>query len=80
MSNKARHDGYYYMDKAEQGGCKVELDRKNHTKIHAPDNSSVMMISPHLMDAGTEGAVRKWLVRFGIILILILVVVIFVLL
>jgi len=74
MSDKAKHDGYYYMDKAEQGGCKVELDRNNHTKIHSPDKSSMMMISPHLMDAGTESAIRRWLVRFGIVLILVVVV------
>jgi hypothetical protein len=74
MSNKAKHDGYYYMDKAEQGGCKVELDRKNHTKIYSPDKSSTLVISSRLTDAGSECVIRKWLLRFGIVLILVVVV------
>jgi hypothetical protein len=73
MSNKAKHDGYWYMDKAEKGGCKVELDRGNHTKISSPDKSSTLIISSRLTDAGSEFAIRKWLVRFGIVLILIVV-------
>jgi hypothetical protein len=71
MKKTNKHDVYYYCDKAEQGGMKVKFDYSNHPIIESPDGNSSMMLPSNLKSSHTECIIRKWLIRFGIVLILV---------
>lgn len=66
----AKHTGDFYISKAEKAGCIVKFGRGDHVKIYAPDKSSMMVIPRHLNGNGTECAIRKWLLKFGVALCL----------
>ena len=70
MKKTNKHDTYYYCDKAEQGGLKVKFDY-SHPIIDAPDGSS-MMLPANLKSAHTESIIRRWLVKFGVLFLLII--------
>jgi hypothetical protein len=70
MKKTNKHDTYYYCDKAEQSGLRVKFDYSNHPIIDAPDGSSLMLPSS-LKSSHTECIIRKWLIRFGVVLILV---------
>ena len=67
----AKHTGDFYISKAEKAGCMVKFGKGDHVKVYAPDKSSMMVIPRHLNGNGTECAIRKWLLRFGIVLCLV---------
>jgi len=64
----AKPSGNFYISKAEKGGCMVKAGRGDHVKVYSPDKSSMMVIPRNLHGTGTECAIRKWLLRFGIVL------------
>jgi hypothetical protein len=76
MSKKCKHDGYYYCAKAEEGGMKVDFNFQGHPIIKSKDGNS-LMLPRNLQNASTEGLIVKWLLKFGIVIILILAMVYF---
>lgn len=69
MTKKCKHDVFYYCDKAEKGGLKVKFNFQGHPIIEAKDSS--LMLPRNLNNPGTECAIRKWLLRLGIVLIIV---------
>ena len=62
----------YYLNLAKKNGMKVRSGGK-HWKIEAIDqngNRSVMMIPREVKATGTEHAIRKWFIRMGVLLAL----------
>ncbi len=70
MKQHSKHDSYYYADKAEKSGMKVDFDCHGHPIIDAPDGSS-MMLPANLKSTHMECIIRKWLIRIGVLLILV---------
>ena len=71
MKKTNKHDTNYYVDKAERSGLRVNFDYSNHPIIDAPDGSS-MMLPANLKSAQTESIIRRWLVKFGVLFLLII--------
>lgn len=68
---KCKHDVYYYCDKAEKGGLKVDFNFQGHPIIRSPKDDESIMLPSNLQSSHTEGLIRKWLIRFGVILLII---------
>lgn len=69
----AKRSGSYYIDKACEGGCTSKQGRGDHVKLYSPKGyePSMMVVPVNLKGNGTEHAIRKWLLKFGIVCVLI---------
>jgi len=71
MKKTNKHDTNYYCDKAEQSGMKVRF-YGNHPIIESPDRSNMLMLPTTLKSAHTESLIRRWLIKFGVLFILVI--------
>ena len=69
MNQKPKHDTFWYCDKAEKHGMTVKFDHRNPI-IETPDGDDAIMLPANLKSAHTEGLIKKWLLRFGVMLLL----------
>lgn len=69
----AKKSGSYYIKQAEKNGLKV-CNGSKHIKVYAPDGS-MMTIPYNLKGNGTEFSIRKWFMKLGILVVLVLAIV-----
>ena len=68
MPRLKHESGKYYVKAAEKAGLQVSNGRGDHAKVYAP-NGQMMVIPQHRQLAtGTECAVVKFLLAFGVVL------------
>lgn len=77
----AKKSGDYYIQVAEKNGCEVKCGKGDHYKVYSPEgyDRSMMVVPRNLKGNGTENAIRKWLMKFGIVCALIFVFLVFIL-
>jgi predicted RNA binding protein YcfA (HicA-like mRNA interferase family) len=67
----SRHNsGRYYIEAARGHGFEVKPARGDHWKVRGPDKSMMIVPAHRELANGTECAIRKWFLRFGIVLTL----------
>lgn len=68
----AKKSGSYYLSQAEKAGLTVKPGKGDHFKMYGTDprtgNSDMMICPLNLKGNGTECAIRKWLIRMGVVL------------
>lgn len=68
----AKHNGNYYISAAEKAGLTVKPGKGDHFKVYGTDprtgNTDMMVCPMNLKGDGTECAIRKWLIRMGVLL------------
>ena len=69
---KNKHDVFYYCDKAEKSNLKVDFNSFGHPIIESKDGKNSLMLPNNLQSASMEGKIRNWLVKLGVMLILII--------
>jgi hypothetical protein len=64
-----QHSGNYYVKEAEKNGLRVEMGKGDHCKIYGNVDRGYMVVPLHReLATGTECAIRKWLLRMGVVL------------
>ena len=74
---KNKHDVYYYCDKAEKSNLKVDFNSFGHPIIESKDGKNSLMLPNNLQSSSMEGKIKNWLIKFGVVFILIVVLVSF---
>lgn len=67
------HSGKYYVGIAERNNLCVENGRGDHVKVRDPQSGQSTVIPMHReLATGTECSIRKWFIKMGIVLIVLL--------
>jgi hypothetical protein len=64
----AKKSGGYYISVAEKNGFRTEWGKGDHCKIYPPNGGRPMICPENLKGNGTEYAIRKFLIKFGVVL------------